>query len=92
MGQNHSSPRVPFPATSLVPLEASPNNAFDEDDEVLSRLYRRFRVLIIGRANAGKTTILEKVCGGSSSDAVAYRGGIRVSWRQRSYTSARVVG
>lgn len=23
---------------------------------------RRFRILIIGRANAGKTTILQKVC------------------------------
>ncbi|KAG2045564.1 hypothetical protein BDR06DRAFT_965642 [Suillus hirtellus] len=25
-------------------------------------MIRRFRVLIIGRANAGKTTILQKVC------------------------------
>ena len=26
------------------------------------RLTRRFRILIIGRANAGKTTILQRVC------------------------------
>ena len=26
------------------------------------RLARRFRILIIGRANAGKTTILQRVC------------------------------
>jgi GTPase SAR1 family protein len=32
---------------------------------VLQERYRcpHFRILIIGRANAGKTTILEKVCG-----------------------------
>ncbi|KAG1845739.1 hypothetical protein C8R48DRAFT_439939 [Suillus tomentosus] len=28
----------------------------------LRRMIRRFRVLIVGRANAGKTTILQKVC------------------------------
>lgn len=39
------------------------------DTEVAEELYeglkkraRRFRVLIIGRANAGKTTILQKIC------------------------------
>ena len=30
--------------------------------EHLRRNTRRFRVLIIGRANAGKTTILQRVC------------------------------
>ena len=31
--------------------------------EELDRLCKRFRVLIIGRRNAGKTTILEKMTG-----------------------------
>ena len=33
--------------------------------KVLREWYRcpHFRILVIGRANAGKTTILEKVCG-----------------------------
>jgi hypothetical protein len=39
----------------------------DVDDEVAMRRKQykchHFRILIIGRANAGKTTILEKVCG-----------------------------
>ena len=40
----------------------------DINDEIIRKLrdhYRcpHFRILIIGRANAGKTTILEKVCG-----------------------------
>ena len=38
----------------------------EEDDvKILRERYRcpHFRILVIGRANAGKTTILEKVCG-----------------------------
>ena len=42
-------------------------DAVDADDsiEMLKAQYECpcFRILIIGRANAGKTTILEKVCG-----------------------------
>ena len=36
-----------------------------EDIAKLRELYKcpHFRILVIGRANAGKTTILEKVCG-----------------------------
>ena len=36
-----------------------------KDLVVLKKRYKcpHFRILIIGRANAGKTTILEKVCG-----------------------------
>jgi GTPase SAR1 family protein len=36
-----------------------------EDITLLREQYRcpHFRILVIGRANAGKTTILEKVCG-----------------------------
>ncbi|KAF8503439.1 hypothetical protein F5888DRAFT_1662083 [Russula emetica] len=35
----------------------------DPSSEELNRLCKRFRVLIIGRRNAGKTTILEKMTG-----------------------------
>ena len=40
-------------------------NAEVEDIKILRERYRcpYFRILVIGRANAGKTTILEKVCG-----------------------------
>ena len=37
----------------------------------------RFRVLIIGRANAGKTSILQRVCDTTESPVV-YRGGEEV--------------
>ncbi|KAI0317456.1 hypothetical protein OF83DRAFT_1058653 [Amylostereum chailletii] len=35
----------------------------------------RFRVLILGRANAGKTTILERICQRTVSEAQIYRSG-----------------
>jgi len=33
-----------------------------ERDNALRKKFKHFRVLILGRANAGKTTILQKVC------------------------------
>jgi GTPase SAR1 family protein len=45
-------------ATPVQPL--SENVA--ERDNTLREMFQRFRVLILGRANAGKTTILQKVC------------------------------
>ncbi|KIM71270.1 hypothetical protein PILCRDRAFT_99489 [Piloderma croceum F 1598] len=45
-------------ATPVQPL--SENIA--ERDHTLREKFKRFRVLILGRANAGKTTILQKVC------------------------------
>jgi GTPase SAR1 family protein len=36
----------------------------------------RFRVLILGRANAGKTTILERLTGASEDEAQVYRNGV----------------
>ena len=43
----------------------SDTNDLEEDIKILRERYRcpHFRILVIGRANAGKTTILEKVCG-----------------------------
>lgn len=43
----------------------------EEETEEIRLRYRRFRILIIGRANAGKTTILQKVCG-TTEDPVIY--------------------
>ena len=33
-----------------------------ETDQKLREKYRHFRILVIGRANAGKTTLLKRVC------------------------------
>jgi GTPase Era involved in 16S rRNA processing len=34
----------------------------DRDSYQLRKTYTRFRILVIGRANAGKTTLLQRVC------------------------------
>jgi len=43
------------PAADISVIGASP-------DKRLRKRFKCFRILILGRANAGKTTILQKVC------------------------------
>ena len=50
----------PFPRIPSLPPQTttmSDRNAYD-----LRAKYTRFRILVIGRANAGKTTLLQRVC------------------------------
>jgi hypothetical protein len=58
-----------------LPSTSGPAKPLSEDDERIARRNRekcdRFRILIIGRANAGKTTILQKVCN-TTENAVIY--------------------
>jgi len=55
------SPTEPAQASSSEP--AKPLTAEEETRaRRIRELCNRFRILIIGRANAGKTTILQKVC------------------------------
>ncbi|KAJ6512350.1 hypothetical protein DFH09DRAFT_1333332 [Mycena vulgaris] len=49
--------------------------ASTEDLSLWTRRILRFRVLILGRANAGKTTILERIAGASVSEAKVWRKG-----------------
>ena len=46
--------------------------------EDLRSLTKRFRVLIIGRANAGKTTILQRVCNTTEQPKIFNREGHKV--------------
>lgn len=45
----------------------------------------RFRVLIMGKANAGKTTILDKMCGSTDVPTVRNEHGKRVRCPIRHY-------
>ena len=49
-----------FPRNLSLPL--STTTMSDRDTYVLRSKYTRFRILVIGRANAGKTTLLQRVC------------------------------
>jgi len=77
MGANQSTQRrrldpasvsAPVPSLSLSPARApSPSPRVEN-------IRLRFRVLIIGRANAGKTSILQRVCDTTESPVI-YRSG-----------------
>jgi GTPase SAR1 family protein len=59
----------------LTHIQSIPSsNTFDTMDapQILPKLpdYVRFRVLIIGKANAGKTTILQRVCNTTESPEI----------------------
>ncbi|KIK19650.1 hypothetical protein PISMIDRAFT_682841 [Pisolithus microcarpus 441] len=45
------------PSTSRLPYRLDPAKAQEHIDRI-----SRFRILVMGRANAGKTTILQRVC------------------------------
>ena len=47
----------------------------DDDLEFFKIRGLRFRVLILGRANAGKTTILERLTGASAAEAQVWHDG-----------------
>ena len=46
---------------------------------VLKKRFPRFRILVIGRANAGKTTLLQRVCKTTESPIVRDRNGNKVT-------------
>jgi hypothetical protein len=54
------------PASSLPPADLAPTVSTITTNPIeaakLRAKYTRFRVLVIGRANAGKTTLLKRVC------------------------------
>ena len=51
------------------------NPSAHDDMEFWTKRGLRFRILIIGRANAGKTTILERLTDSSEGEAKIYRRG-----------------
>jgi GTPase SAR1 family protein len=52
------SPTDPAPPVDLLP----PVTTTPEEAAKLRAKYTHFRILVIGRANAGKTTLLKRVC------------------------------
>lgn len=54
-----SPPQLPF---ALLQLSMNSPDNEGMDMSLVRRYCPKFRVLIIGKANAGKTTILQKVC------------------------------
>ena len=83
MGSNQSKLRasgISYPIGTIAPMG---NEQTRRRTRLALRTRRtipdlQFRVLIIGRANAGKTSILQRVCDTTESPTI-YRGGVKVS-------------
>jgi septin family protein len=69
MGSNRQLRLLPKPSHTVAPKIASMGS--QQSRPQTSKI--QFRVLIIGRANAGKTTILQRVCETTESPII-YRG------------------
>ena len=68
---------------TLSDTEAMKKTSIDDIDldqvERLRAKFDRFRVLIFGRANAGKTTILAQICRSTKDKAIRTRDGKQAS-------------
>ena len=49
-------------STAVFPHLLTPTTMSNREIYDLRAKYTRFRILVIGRANAGKTTLLQRVC------------------------------
>lgn len=68
---------------SQVPLVGSqaPPPLDSKQLEEIRRQFGKFRILVIGRGNAGKTTILQKVCNTSEQAEIYDQDGRKVLYR-----------
>jgi len=77
-----SSPHIAEPSVAPVPPAApAPAVTMDPDEAAKLRAkYTRFRILVIGRANAGKTTLLKRVCNTTEEPSIYEEGKNLVSY------------
>jgi len=81
-GRSNSPSTVVAPPGVTVP-PAAPTPAVTIDPEEAAKLratYTRFRILVIGRANAGKTTLLKRVCNTTEEPSIYDEGKNLVSY------------
>ena len=72
------------PSTVIALPPAAPTSAATTDPEEAAKLrakYSRFRILVIGRANAGKTTLLKRVCNTTEEPSIYDKNKNLVSYR-----------
>ena len=79
-----SSPSIVVAPPAITTPPAAPTPAVTIDQKEAAKLrekYTRFRVLVIGRANAGKTTLLKRVCNTTEEPSIYDEGKNLVSYR-----------
>lgn len=74
-----SCPPVAEPPVAPVPPPAAVTIDPDEAMKLRAK-YTRFRILVIGRANAGKTTLLKRVCNTTEEPSIYEEGKNLVSY------------
>jgi len=65
LSHSNTSPTIASPAGPLPPANLTTVTTITTNPEEAAKLrakYTNFRILVIGRANAGKTTLLKRVC------------------------------
>ena len=65
-------------ASFAISALSKPQNMTEETQEVQAK-FTRFRILVIGRANAGKTTILRRLCNTTGEAIIFSPNGEKVS-------------
>ncbi|KAF7969975.1 hypothetical protein HWV62_25460 [Athelia sp. TMB] len=76
--RSNTPERIQAPFAQAPTVQTS-QKVSEQDRELAQRMKNtceRFRILIIGRANAGKTTILQKVCGTTKAPTICDAEGI----------------
>ena len=75
-----SEPHPDNPSVPKVQMNVSDVANFMENvDPDLMKKFGRFRILIIGRANAGKTTVLQRICNSTEDPEIYNDRGKRVT-------------
>ncbi|KAG8956980.1 hypothetical protein FRC03_010649 [Tulasnella sp. 419] len=75
---------IDIPNLGVVSSSTVAGAGGDEDDEATPEILKirqmcpRFRILIIGKANSGKTTILQKMCGTTDTPVVIDKDGNKI--------------
>lgn len=82
--RQHGVPKVQAKVSNI-------SDVMQDVDLDLMEKFQRFRILIIGRANAGKTTILQKICNATEDPEIYDDRGTRVCFMRLELFNTDVV-
>ena len=72
-------------SSSAMPTTSSHSQFTDEQIQEIRTRFNQFRVLVVGRANAGKTTLLRKICNATGDPIVFRPNGEKVRYMVKVY-------
>ena len=72
-----------FPLTSTMPNSTPSLSTLQITSDQIQRKFVRFRVLLVGRANSGKTTILRRLCNTTKEPTIFNPDGKKVKYMMK---------